>query len=202
MFPKLETIHQQGDGYTKVCSMFTQCDSSQQEKETNSSYTKHMNDSQKHQAEWKKSDQKEHVLLLCILNDPIYLKSQSRQKKLLNEKRRIHQKIKLYNIKKYQISVTSGEGAAGNHGKKHEGTFCGMWMPWPWQVGSLGYISLIAQLVKNPPAMEETPVWFLGREDPLEKRKATHSSILAWRIPWGHRESDTTEQLSLYYVGS
>ena len=51
MFPKLETIHQQGDGYTKTCSMFTQCDSSQQEKETNWSYTKHMNDSQKHQAE-------------------------------------------------------------------------------------------------------------------------------------------------------
>ena len=43
---------------------------------------------------------------------------------------------------------------------------------------------LIAQLVKNPPAMQETPVRFLGWEDPLEKGKATHSSILAWRIPW------------------
>ena len=42
----------------------------------------------------------------------------------------------------------------------------------------------IAQLVKNPPAMQETPVGFLGREDPLEKGKAAHSSILAWRIPW------------------
>ena len=39
--------------------------------------------------------------------------------------------------------------------------------------------SLIAQLVKNPPAVQENPVWFLGREDPLEKGKATHSSILA-----------------------
>ena len=39
--------------------------------------------------------------------------------------------------------------------------------------------SLIAQLVKNPPAMQETPVQFLGWEDPLEKGKATHSSILA-----------------------
>ena len=46
-----------------------------------------------------------------------------------------------------------------------------------------GY-SLIAQLVKNPPAMQETPVQSLGWEDPLEKRKATHSSIVAWRIPW------------------
>ena len=43
---------------------------------------------------------------------------------------------------------------------------------------------LIAQLVKNPPAMWETWVRSLGWEDPLEKGKATHSSILAWRIPW------------------
>ena len=44
--------------------------------------------------------------------------------------------------------------------------------------------SLIAQLVKNPPAMQETWVGFLGWEDPLKKAKAAHSSILAWRIPW------------------
>ena len=44
-------------------------------------------------------------------------------------------------------------------------------------------VSLVAQLVKNPPAMQETWVWSLGWEDPLEKGKATHSSILAWRIP-------------------
>ena len=44
--------------------------------------------------------------------------------------------------------------------------------------------SLIVQLVKNLPAMWETWVQSLGCEDPLEKGKATHSSILAWRIPW------------------
>ena len=44
--------------------------------------------------------------------------------------------------------------------------------------------SLVARLVKNPPAMPETWVQPLGWEDPLEKGKATHSSILAWRIPW------------------
>ena len=44
--------------------------------------------------------------------------------------------------------------------------------------------SLVAQLVKNPPAMWETWVPSLCWEDPLEKGKATHSSILAWRIPW------------------
>ena len=39
-------------------------------------------------------------------------------------------------------------------------------------------------MVKNSPAMQETQVCSLGQEDPLEKRMATHSSILAWRIPW------------------
>ena len=59
--------------------------------------------------------------------------------------------------------------------------------------------SLIAQLVKTPPAMQEILVRLLVQEDPLEKGKATHSSILAWRIPWtvyspwGHKESDMTE---------
>ena len=43
---------------------------------------------------------------------------------------------------------------------------------------------LVAQLVKNPPAMWETWVQSLGWEDPLEKGKVTHSNILAWRIPW------------------
>ena len=43
--------------------------------------------------------------------------------------------------------------------------------------------SLVAQLVKNLPAMQETPVQFLVREDPLEKGMAIHSSILAWEIP-------------------
>ena len=42
----------------------------------------------------------------------------------------------------------------------------------------------VAQLVKNLPAVQETPVWFLGQEDPLEKEMATHSSILAWEMPW------------------
>ena len=46
------------------------------------------------------------------------------------------------------------------------------------------WASLVAQLVKNPLAMKETLVQFLGWEDPLEKGKATHSSILAWRISW------------------
>ena len=46
------------------------------------------------------------------------------------------------------------------------------------------FTCLMAQMVKNPPAMQETQVQSLGWEDPLEKGMATHSSILAWRIPW------------------
>ena len=56
----------------------------------------------------------------------------------------------------------------------------------------------VAQLVKNPPAMQETWVRSLSWEDPLEKGKATYSSILVWRTPWtvwsvGSQESDRTE---------
>ena len=47
-----------------------------------------------------------------------------------------------------------------------------------------GRASLVAQLVKNRPEMQEIWVQSLGWEDPLEKRTATHSSILVWRIPW------------------
>ena len=66
---------------------------------------------------------------------------------------------------------------------------------------------LVTQTVKNLlPAMQETQAWFLGQEEPLEKRMATRSNILTWRIPWtgslaahslwGHKESDTTESLT------
>ena len=58
------------------------------------------------------------------------------------------------------------------------------------------WASLVAQLVKNLLAMWETWVGFLGWEDPLEKRKATDSSILAWsglHSPWGLKELDRTE---------
>ena len=66
---------------------------------------------------------------------------------------------------------------------------------------SIFWAPLIAQWVKNPPAMQEPQVQFLGWEDPLEKEIAAHSSILVWRIPWteepgrlqsmGLQESDT-----------
>ena len=66
-----------------------------------------------------------------------------------------------------------------------------------------------AQMVKNLPAVQETRVQSLGQEDPLEKEMATHSSILAWGIPWteepgsyslwGHKELDTSERLTVFH---
>ena len=50
-------------------------------------------------------------------------------------------------------------------------------------IGQYSWASPVAQMVKNPPAMQETWIRSLGWEDPLEKGTATHSSILAWRIP-------------------
>ena len=66
------------------------------------------------------------------------------------------------------------------------------------------WASLVAQLVKNLPAVCKTWVQSLGWEDPLKKGKATHSSILAWRIhglysPWGRKESDTTDDFHFHF---
>ena len=58
----------------------------------------------------------------------------------------------------------------------------------------------MAQTVKNPPAMQETWVRSLGWEDPLEKGMATHSSILAWRIPWTE-EPGRLQLMGLQRVG-
>ena len=70
------------------------------------------------------------------------------------------------------------------------------------------WASLVAQTVKHPPAMRKTWIRSLGREDSLEKGMATHSNILAWRIPWtesmdgyspwGHTELDMTGSLTLF----
>ena len=64
----------------------------------------------------------------------------------------------------------------------------------------------MAQRVQHLPTMQETQVWSLGREDPLEKGMATHSSTLTWKIPWteepgrwGRKESDTSEWLHFTY---
>ena len=60
----------------------------------------------------------------------------------------------------------------------------------------LNYYALVAQTVKDLPAMQETQVQFLGEEDPLENGMATHSSTLAWRISW------TEEHGGLQFMGS
>ena len=62
------------------------------------------------------------------------------------------------------------------------------------------WASLVAQSVKNPPAMRETWVCSLGREDPLEKGMATQSSILAWRTPWA-KEPGRLQSMGSQRVG-
>ena len=73
-----------------------------------------------------------------------------------------------------------------------------------WQIW--GKTSQVVQIVKNLPAMQEIQGWSLGQEDPLQEGMATHSSILAWRIPWTEEpgglqsmgsQSGTTRRLSL-----
>ena len=75
----------------------------------------------------------------------------------------------------------------------------------------ISYTSLVAQTVKRLLAMQETQVRPLGWEDPLEKEMATHSSTLAWKIPWteepgsyspwGRKELDMTERLHFHFQG-
>ena len=81
-------------------------------------------------------------------------------------------------------------GRSGNE-RSGPGSFAAFWKP-----------SRMAQMVKNPPAVQETWVQSLGQENPLEKKMATHSSIPPWEIPWteepgrlqslGLQESDMT----------
>ena len=58
----------------------------------------------------------------------------------------------------------------------------------------------VAQMVKNPPAIQETGVRFLSWKDPLEKGTTTHSSVLAWRIPWTE-EPDGLQSMESQRVG-
>ena len=61
--------------------------------------------------------------------------------------------------------------------------------------------SIVAQLVKNLPAVQETQVRSLGREDPLEKEMATHSSILAWEISWTEEPGGLQSMVGSQRVG-
>ena len=98
-----------------------------------------------------------------------------------------------------ESSVVSLEGGVNSKLLHHQSR------PFVFEFASHTIFSLVAQMVKCLPTMRETQVQSLGWEDPLEKEMATHSSILAWRIPWmeehgglqstGLKESDTTERL-------
>ena len=64
----------------------------------------------------------------------------------------------------------------------------------------MNLVSLVAQVVKRLPTMRETGVGSLGQEDPLEKEMATHSSTLAWKIPWT-KEPGRLQSIGLQRVG-
>ena len=76
---------------------------------------------------------------------------------------------------KSTCNVWDPSSVPGSRRSSGEGIGCPLQSSWA---------SLVAQVVGNPPTVPETWVWSLGWEDPLEKGTATHSSILAWRIPW------------------
>ena len=68
----------------------------------------------------------------------------------------------------------------------------------------MNFLFLVAQMVMNLPAMQERGVWSLGWEDPLEEGMATHSNILAWRIPWteesGRLQSNRLQRVRHYWA--
>ena len=93
-----------------------------------------------------------------------------------------------------RLSKKSDRWGLSEVGRDHTRT-CGIQISFIYNY--LGYSqSKVAQTVKNLPRMQETQVCFLGLDDPLEKGMATHSSILAWRIPW------TEEPGGLQFMGS
>ena len=107
------------------------------------------------------------------------------------------------------VAISLSKGSSPPRDQTHVScvSCIGSWVPYHWEVppkiftskmsllvndseesiyvyASLLWASLVAQSVKNLPAMQDTQVQSLGREDPLEEEMATHSSILACRIPW------------------
>ena len=72
--------------------------------------------------------------------------------------------------------------------------------------GYLSWASLVVRMIKYPSTMQETRLWSLGWEDPLEKGMATHSSVLAWRIPWteelGHLQSPRLQRIRHNWVNN
>jgi len=100
------------------------------------------------------------------------------------------QTVSIYNITLPDYRLLSSQCTLSKHSYASDSptppgpTIYGVAICFLWYHSPSPQASLVAQLVKNPPTMQETWVRSLGWKDPLEKGKATHSSILAWRIPW------------------
>ena len=95
-----------------------------------------------------------------------------------------------------ECACNAGDPSSTLGSQRSAGEGIGYLLQYPWA-------SLVAQLVKNLPTMQETWVRSLCWEDPLEKGKATHSSILAWRIPWTiHGVAKSQTRLSNFHFTS
>ena len=113
----------------------------------------------------------------------------------------------------FSSTVQRSKAWGGSKGAEHTGGLCCTCYLFIWffylyiftylfiyLVYTLWRASLVAQMVKNPPAIQETWIQSLGWEDPLEEGMATHSSILAWRIPWTE-EPGGLQSMGLQRVG-
>ena len=109
-------------------------------------------------------------------------------------------------------TLVTGLGALGVRIIQRIWLECLWWMNWRNELKDSTFVcevgfefilgSLVAQLLKNPPAVQEAWVWSLGWQDPLGREKAAYSSILTWRIPWtvwsmGSQRVDMTDRLGL-----
>ena len=105
---------------------------------------------------------------------------------------------------RYNVAIPVGRKAGG----KDESRCACPGSPTPWRVGPAeitephiyNQVSLGAQTIKNLPAMQETRLRFLGREDPLEEETATQPSIPAWETPWTVHGAQKTEQPSTHTI--
>ena len=112
-------------------------------------------------------------VLLCMWNHEITIVSLGEEETLLVMMRNSMESSLIYSQSLWWLHVSSFD----QYLSWSPGYWTFWWSLYPW------WASLVAQMVKNSPAIQETQVWSLGGEDPLEKGMATHPSILAWRIP-------------------
>ena len=108
-------------------------------------------------------------------------------------------KVDVYSKPSYLGTSDIRSRTSHNLGRRHLCSALGLWLA-SFQLWTSILVSLLPWTVKNLPAMKEIQVWSLGGEDPLVEGRATHSSILAWRIPWTEKAGGL-QSIGLQRVG-